>query len=212
MTQKWLVNYFETCGQLAPGGELPAGVHRVHQPVRRDHAGHLGGVVQRTQAPEPVLQRTILQVGGDRQRGAGRDPAGGGAQVYHRLLGRSFQRAAVYAVPLTIFGSIQFLGWLGDAIFLGANKPSLRAALILGEQIIRIGLMLLLLERFQVTAVIIAYFVAILARGLASYFVANKFCFPQRFYFWQSLAGAGRSRGRVLPIPELAGEAHLAGG
>ena len=48
--------------------------------------------------------------------------------------------------------------------------------------------MLLLLERFQITALIIAYFVAILARGLASYFVANKFCFPQRFYFWQSLA------------------------
>ena len=41
--------------------------------------------------------------------------------------GDEFQRAAVYAVPLTIFGSIQFLGWLGDAIFLGANKPSLRA-------------------------------------------------------------------------------------
>jgi O-antigen/teichoic acid export membrane protein len=102
--------------------------------------------------------------------------------------GDEFQRAAVYAVPLTIFGSIQFLGWLGDAIFLGANKPSLRAALILGEQIIRIGLLLLLLERFQITALIIAYFVAILARGLASYFIANKFCFPQRFYFWQSLA------------------------
>jgi O-antigen/teichoic acid export membrane protein len=102
--------------------------------------------------------------------------------------GEEFQRAAVYAIPLTIFGSIQFLGWLGDALFLGANRPSLRAALILGEQIIRISLLLLLLERFQIVALIIAYFVAILARGLAAYFIANKFCFPQRFYFWQSLA------------------------
>ena len=101
--------------------------------------------------------------------------------------GAEFQRAALLAIPLTIFGSIQFLGWLGDAIFLGANRPVFRAAMILGEQTIRIGLLVLLLEKYQITALIIAYFVAILVRGLASYFVAHKFCFPQKFYFWQSL-------------------------
>ncbi|MBI5353944.1 MAG: hypothetical protein HZB50_14980 [Chloroflexi bacterium] len=102
--------------------------------------------------------------------------------------GMEFQRAAVLAIPLTIFGSIQFLSWLGDAIFLGANRPFLRAAMVLGEQTIRIGLMVVLLARFQIVALIIAYFVGILARGLIAYFVAHKYCFPQRFYFWQSLA------------------------
>jgi O-antigen/teichoic acid export membrane protein len=102
--------------------------------------------------------------------------------------GAEFQRAAALAIPLTIFGSIQFLGWLGDAIFLGANRPVFRAAMILGEQTIRIGLLYLLLAKFQITALIIAYFIAILVRGLVAYFVAHKFCFPQRFYFWQSFA------------------------
>lgn len=102
--------------------------------------------------------------------------------------GAEFQRAAVLAIPLTIFGSIQFLSWLGDAIFLGANRPVLRAVMVLGEQTIRIGLMVLLLARFQIEALIIAYFVGILARGIVAYFVAHKYCFPQRFYFWQSLA------------------------
>ncbi len=102
--------------------------------------------------------------------------------------GTEFQRAAMLAIPLTIFGSIQFLGWLGDALFLGANRPFLRAAMILGEQTIRIGLMVALLAQFQIVALIIAYFVAILVRGVVAYFVAHKYCFPQRFYFWQSLA------------------------
>jgi O-antigen/teichoic acid export membrane protein len=102
--------------------------------------------------------------------------------------GVEFQRAAVLAIPLTIFGSIQFLSWLGDALFLGANRPFLRAIMVLGEQTIRIGLMVVLLARFQIEALIIAYFVGILARGIVAYFVANKYCFPQRFYFWQSLA------------------------
>jgi O-antigen/teichoic acid export membrane protein len=102
--------------------------------------------------------------------------------------GEEFQRAAVLAIPLTIFGSIQFLGWLGDAIFLGANRPFLRAVMVLIEQSLRIGLMVFLLARFQIVALVIAYFVGILVRGVVSYFVAHKFCFPQRFYFWQSLA------------------------
>jgi O-antigen/teichoic acid export membrane protein len=102
--------------------------------------------------------------------------------------GPEFQRAAVIAIPLTIFGSVQFLSWLGDAIFLGANRPSLRAAMALGEQTIRIGLMVVLLAYFQIEALIIAYFSGILIRGLVAYFVADRYCFPQRFYFWQSLA------------------------
>jgi O-antigen/teichoic acid export membrane protein len=102
--------------------------------------------------------------------------------------GMEFQRAAVLAIPLTIFGSIQFLSWLGDAIFLGSNRPFLRATMVLGEQTIRIGLMVVLLASFQIEALIIAYFIGILTRGIVAYFVANKYCFPQRFYFWQSLA------------------------
>jgi O-antigen/teichoic acid export membrane protein len=102
--------------------------------------------------------------------------------------GMEFQRAAVLAIPLTIFGSIQFLSWLGDAIFLGANRPVLRASMVLGEQTIRIGLIVILLAKFQIEALVIAYFVGILSRGIVAYFVAHKYCFPQRFYFWQSFA------------------------
>jgi O-antigen/teichoic acid export membrane protein len=102
--------------------------------------------------------------------------------------GTEFQRAAILAVPLTIFGSIQFFGWLGDAIFLGSNRPFLRAVMILLEQVIRIVLLVALLERMQIEALVIAYFVGILVRGVVAYFVANKYCFPQKIYFWQTLA------------------------
>ncbi len=109
--------------------------------------------------------------------------------------GPEYQRAANLAIPLTIFGAIQFLGWLGDAIFLGSNKPKIRALMALIEQVIRIGLILILLEKFQIIALVIAYFVGILVRGIVSYFVADRYCFPQKIYFWQSLAapilGAG---------------------
>ena len=112
--------------------------------------------------------------------------------------GVEFERAALYVVPLTIWGAVQFPSWVGDNVQLGANKPYLKSLLVIAEQVIRIILSWLLLARFQVTALIIAYFVGLTAKGVAAYFVNHKLCYPQKFYFWQSLAA-----------PLLAGAAHF---
>lgn len=73
----------------------------------------------------------------------------------------------------------------------------MKMAMISIEQIVRIGLALLLLTRFQVTGLIVAYLVATLARGIAIYFINSRVCFPLRYYPWQSL---------VAPL--LAGTVH----
>ena len=101
--------------------------------------------------------------------------------------GIEFQRAAVYVIPLIIWGAIQFPSWVGDNVQLGSNKPYLKSLLVFAEQVIRVIFALILLKQFQVTALIIAYFIGLLAKGITAYFVNNKYCFPQRFYFWQSL-------------------------
>ena len=98
-----------------------------------------------------------------------------------------FERAAIYVIPLTIWGAVQFPSWVGDNVQLGANKPYLKSILVFSEQVIRVVLAWILLARFQVTALIIAYFVGLFAKGITAYFVNHKLCFPQRFYFWQSL-------------------------
>lgn len=102
--------------------------------------------------------------------------------------GPDFARAATYAVPLLIWGAIQYPSWVGDQVQLGSNKPYLKSALVTGEQIIRVILALILVARFQVTALVIAYFVGLLTKDFVAYFVNDKLCFPQRFFFWQSIA------------------------
>jgi O-antigen/teichoic acid export membrane protein len=111
--------------------------------------------------------------------------------------GVEFQRAAIYVIPLTIWGAVQFPSWVGDNVQLGSNKPWLKSILVFSEQIIRILLAWLLLARFQVTGLIIAYFIGLTAKGVTAYIINHKVCFPQRFYSWQSL---------VAPL--LAGVAH----
>jgi O-antigen/teichoic acid export membrane protein len=112
--------------------------------------------------------------------------------------GMEFQRAAVYVIPLIIWGAFQYPSWVGDNIQLGSNKPYLKSILVFSEQIIRVTLAWILLARFQVTALIIAYFVGLFFKGIAAYIINNKLCFPLRFFAWQSL---------VAPL--LAGATHF---
>jgi O-antigen/teichoic acid export membrane protein len=111
--------------------------------------------------------------------------------------GPEFTRAAAYSVPLLIWGAVQYPSWVGNNVQLGANRPELLMMMVGIEQTIRIVLALLLVERLQINALILAYFIGIMAKNLIGYFVNNRFCYPQRFYVWQSL---------IAPI--LAGAAH----
>jgi O-antigen/teichoic acid export membrane protein len=111
--------------------------------------------------------------------------------------GPQFVRAAAYCVPLLLWGAAQYGSWVGDMVQRGSNRPWLMVLMVGMEQVIRISLALLLLKRFQILALIIAYFIGILVKDIVSYFVNNRLCYRQRFYFWQSLGA-----------PLLAGLAH----
>jgi O-antigen/teichoic acid export membrane protein len=112
--------------------------------------------------------------------------------------GPQFVRAAAYAVPLLLWGAVQYGSWVGDNVQRGANKPWLIMLMVGLEQTIRIGLALLLIQKLQINALIIAYFVGIMTKNVVTYFVDDRLCFKQRFYFWQSLGA-----------PLLAGLAHF---
>jgi O-antigen/teichoic acid export membrane protein len=101
--------------------------------------------------------------------------------------GREFERATIYVMPHIVWGSAQQLSALGDVIALGSNRPGLKLLMLLGEQTLRIVLALLLVDRFQVAGLIAAYLIAVLTRGIASYFINSRLCFQLRYYPWQSL-------------------------
>ncbi len=113
--------------------------------------------------------------------------------------GPEFVRAAQYVTPLLIWGVIQYPSWVGDNVQLGANTPWMKGALVSMEQVLRIALAFLLIVRLQIMALILAYFVALMAKNIIAYWLNHRLCFPQRFYFWQSVAA-----------PFLAGMAHYA--
>ena len=101
--------------------------------------------------------------------------------------GPEFERAATYVIPWIIYSVMPFPTWVNDSIALAANRPYIKTIMTTGEQALRIGLVLLLIRHFQIYALIYAYMVAIMTKNIASYWAVNRYCFPQKFYFWQAL-------------------------
>ncbi|MGB8214816.1 MAG: hypothetical protein WCE68_14765 [Anaerolineales bacterium] len=101
--------------------------------------------------------------------------------------GPDFARAAIYCIPLLLWGAVQFGAWVGDMVQRGSNHPWLIVAMTLVEQTTRISLAILLLKQFQIYALILAYFAGILIKDILGYFVNDRVCYRQKFYFWQSL-------------------------
>jgi O-antigen/teichoic acid export membrane protein len=111
--------------------------------------------------------------------------------------GIDFERAAVYVVPLIIYYAFGFPTWTNDVVQQGANRPNINMYMTIGEQVLRIALLFVLIERYQVNALVIAYIIALLIKDVVGYIVNHKINFPLHLYLWQTFAA-----------PLLAGMAH----
>jgi O-antigen/teichoic acid export membrane protein len=111
--------------------------------------------------------------------------------------GIEFERAATYAIPLLIGGSLTFATWIGDIVMYATKKTMFVTLLATLDFCVGLGGAFLLVDRFQVYALIAVPYITTTIRMLLVYYLNNRFCFPQKYYFWQSA---------IAPI--LAGIAH----
>jgi O-antigen/teichoic acid export membrane protein len=102
--------------------------------------------------------------------------------------GPSFQRAAIYVVPSLLAGTLSFASWNAECVLYGAGKTRLITVLALVELILGVGLSLLLIDRFQVYALLAVPFITRPVHFLLAYYLNHRFSYPQRFYLWQSVA------------------------
>ena len=100
--------------------------------------------------------------------------------------GQDFQRAAVYVVPMLLIGSFNFASLTSDVIMY-AIKTRLIVIFTALDFVLGIGLTYLLIDRWQVNALLYVPAVTLAVKAFLAYAVNHRYCFPQRFYFWQTL-------------------------
>jgi len=112
--------------------------------------------------------------------------------------GPTFARAAIYVIPMLVAGALNFASWNADTAMYGTGKTRLITGLSLVDFVLGLGVAYLLVDRFQVYGLLAVPFITVPVRILLSYYLNNRFCFPQKVYFWQTLGA-----------PILAGAVHF---
>jgi len=83
---------------------------------------------------------------------------------------------------------MQFAAWNADSVMYGSGKTRLVTLVSLIDLFLSTALAFLLVDRFQVYAILAVPFIALPVKIVLGYFLNNRFCFPQKVYFWQTAA------------------------
>ncbi|MBN2006883.1 MAG: hypothetical protein JXA21_26250 [Anaerolineae bacterium] len=116
------------------------------------------------------------------------------AAVAERVLPELFGEALTvrWIFPILIWGALQWATWLPDRMLEAAGRPALTSWLALGEQVLRIGLGLLLVVRWQIVGLGLAYALARALRIVVGWSVTRRVVLAPRVYIWQTwIAPAG---------------------
>jgi O-antigen/teichoic acid export membrane protein len=103
-------------------------------------------------------------------------------------LGEEWVRAAQIVSILIVWGVLQFPAWFSDQLQQGAGKPALQALMLFFEQTLRVILMFVLLQRFQIWGLIAAYLIALPAKDVVAWLVNARLIVRPQIYWWQTLA------------------------
>lgn len=108
-------------------------------------------------------------------------------RVIGGALGAPYARAAELVFPLLLWGALQWPAWAADRTLEAVGRPALRSWLTLGEQVLRLGLMFLLIQRWQIWGLLIAYLVALPLKGMVAWLIIMNKVVRARIYVWQTV-------------------------
>ena len=94
-------------------------------------------------------------------------------------------RAADYLVLAAIIGAFYAPAWISDMLQKGAGHPGLFAVILAIEQVLRIGLFLLLIPRWQFFGFYLAMLITIALKVVGAWIVNHRRIIALRIFYWQ---------------------------
>ncbi len=92
---------------------------------------------------------------------------------------------------LLLWGALQGPAGAADCVLVAAGRPGARSLFILGEQVLRLSLLLALFPRLGMGGIAVAYPAARLVWLLAAWSYAGRKALRARLYVWQSVVAPG---------------------
>ena len=127
-----------------------------------------------------------------------------GQYLLARMTGDARSSAAALIVPLLVWGAVQWPAAIAERLLEAAGRPGLKSWLLVGEQALRLGLLVLLVPRFSLVGLFLAYTIPLLLRGALGWMLAGHLVVRPHLYVWQTVvAPAGAALALYVPLNAL---------
>ena len=109
-----------------------------------------------------------------------------GDRVILGTMGASGVEVVHWLLPILLWGSFQWLAWSANQILIALGRPAIVSWLTIAEQVVRVGLLVVLAPPYGMVGLPIAFAGALMVRGLAGWWFVGRATGRTHVYVWQT--------------------------
>lgn len=129
-----------------------------------------------------------------------------GARVAQGLFGSAYAGAAPWIIPVLGWGAIQWPVWTANQVLIAMNRPAVTSWLTIGEQGLRLGLMVALVPALGLRGLVIAFTAATLVRAVTAWLIIQRAIGRPHIYIWRTLIAPAGAAVIIHTLLRVAGE------
>jgi O-antigen/teichoic acid export membrane protein len=129
-----------------------------------------------------------------------------GERVVQGIFGLAYAGAVPWIVPVLGWGAIQWPVWTANQVLIAMKRPAVTSWLTIGEQGLRLGLMVVLAPALGLRGLLVAFTVAGVVRAVVAWLVIQRSIGRPRVYVWRTLIAPAGAAWVIQNLLRIVGE------
>ena len=129
-----------------------------------------------------------------------------GDRVILGMMGAQAVEIVHWLLPILLWGAFQWLAWSANQILIALGRPATVSWLAIGEQMMRVGLLVALVPANGMVGLPIAFAGALMVRGLAGWWFVGRATGRTRVYVWRTFVAPVGAAAALHGLLRVVGE------
>jgi O-antigen/teichoic acid export membrane protein len=122
------------------------------------------------------------------------------------LAGAVFGDVTTWLLPVLIWGALQWGAWFTNAVLIATGHPAITSWLTIGEQVVRLGLLVMFVLARGMVGLPAAFAIALMLRVMAAWLIVHRQTGRLHIYVWRTIIAPAVAAWSVYVTLRLVGD------